>query len=68
VCTRKPADLGSPQDIVSDPGRFAIAAAFCPESNQTVPGKGWNIILRAYGPLEPWFDKTWQPGEIEVMK
>uniref|UniRef100_I2Q5F0 DUF1254 domain-containing protein n=1 Tax=Desulfovibrio sp. U5L TaxID=596152 RepID=I2Q5F0_9BACT len=32
---------------------------------QTVPGKGWNVILRLYGPLEPWFDKTWRPGEIE---
>lgn len=30
---------------------------------QTVPGKGWNMILRLYGPLEPWFDKTWRPGE-----
>ena len=38
------------------------------ESNwiQTVPGKGWNVILRFYGPLEPWFDKTWRPGEIEL--
>ena len=34
---------------------------------QTVPGKGWFTILRLYGPLEPWFDKTWQPGEIELM-
>jgi hypothetical protein len=25
---------------------------------QTIPGKGWNATLRAYGPLEPWFDKT----------
>jgi hypothetical protein len=32
---------------------------------QTVPGKGWSILLRLYGPLEPWFDKTWRPGEIE---
>jgi hypothetical protein len=32
---------------------------------QTVPGKGWNVILRLYGPLEPWFNKTWRPGEIE---
>jgi hypothetical protein len=31
---------------------------------QTVPGKGWFTILRLYGPLEPWFDKSWQPGEI----
>ena len=37
------------------------------ESNwvQTVPGKGWNTLLRLYGPLQPWFDKTWRPGEIE---
>jgi hypothetical protein len=32
---------------------------------QTPPGKGWNTILRLYGPLEPWFNKTWWPGEIE---
>jgi hypothetical protein len=31
---------------------------------QTVPGKGWFPILRLYGPLETWFDKTWRPGEI----
>lgn len=35
---------------------------------QTIPGKGWFTILRLYGPLEPWFDKTWQPGEIEESK
>lgn len=32
---------------------------------QTVPGKGWFLILRLYGPLEPWFDKTWRPGDVE---
>ncbi len=32
---------------------------------QTVPGKGWFVILRLYGPLEPWFDKTWRPGDFE---
>ena len=35
---------------------------------QTVPGKGWFIALRLYGPLGPWFDKTWRPGEIELVK
>jgi hypothetical protein len=35
---------------------------------QTIPGKGWFVILRLYGPLEPWFDKTWIPGEIEQLK
>ena len=32
---------------------------------QTIPGKGWNTILRLYGPLEPWFDKSWRPGDPE---
>jgi hypothetical protein len=35
---------------------------------ETVPGKSWFVILRLYGPLEPWFDKTWQPGEIELLE
>lgn len=35
---------------------------------QTIPKKGWFMILRLYGPLEPWFDKTWRPGEIELQK
>jgi len=35
---------------------------------QTVPGKGWNVLLRLYGPLERWFDKTWKPGEFEEVK
>jgi hypothetical protein len=34
---------------------------------QTIPGKGWFMILRLYGPLEPWFDKSWRPGEIEMQ-
>ena len=34
---------------------------------QTIPGKGWFMILRLYGPLEPWFNKTWRPGEIEIQ-
>jgi hypothetical protein len=34
---------------------------------QTIPGKGWFMILRLYGPLESWFDKTWRPGEIELQ-
>lgn len=33
---------------------------------QTVPGKGWFVLLRLYGPLEPWFDGSWKPGDIEL--
>ena len=35
---------------------------------QTLPGKGWWIMLRLYGPLQSWFDKTWQPEEIEEIE
>jgi len=35
---------------------------------QTVAGKGWFVLLRIYSPLEPWFDKTWKPGEFELVK
>ena len=35
---------------------------------QTIPEKSWFIILRAYGPLQPWLDKTWRPGELELVK
>ena len=34
---------------------------------ETVPGKGWMVLIRLYGPLEPWFDRTWQPGEFELV-
>ena len=39
------------------------------ESNwlHTVPGKGWWTVMRFYNPLQPFFDKTWQPGEIEPL-
>jgi len=29
--------------------------------------KGWNILSRLYGPLQPWFDKTWRPGDFELV-
>lgn len=34
---------------------------------QTLPGKGWFMILRLYGPTEPWFDKTWRPRDLELQ-
>ncbi|PXX51568.1 Uncharacterized conserved protein [Pseudomonas sp. LAMO17WK12:I10] len=35
---------------------------------QTVPGKNWYAVLRLYGPLTPWFDKSWRPGDVELVK
>ena len=34
---------------------------------QTIPGKGWNTLFRLYSPLQPFFDKTWRPSEIEPI-
>ena len=49
---------------------FGPEAPIGKESNwiQTIPGKGYFVALRLYGPLEPWFDKTWRPGEIEAVQ
>lgn len=35
---------------------------------QSVSGKGFFVLFRLYGPLEPWFDKTWQPGDFELVE
>jgi len=34
---------------------------------QTAPGKGWNIIFRIYGPLEPWYEASWRPADPELV-
>ena len=35
---------------------------------QTMPGKGYNVLLRLYGPLEPWFNQSWRPGDFERQR
>ena len=35
---------------------------------QTIPGKGWHMLFRLYGPEQAWFDKTWRPSEIELVE
>jgi hypothetical protein len=43
-----------------------------PEANvnwiQSIPGKGWNMLWRIYGPTQVWYDKAWRPGEIELVE
>jgi len=34
---------------------------------QTVPGKAWFVLFRTYGPLEAWFEKTWQLNDFELV-
>jgi len=35
--------------------------------NQTAPERGWFVLLRLYSPLQTFFDKTWRPGEFELV-
>jgi hypothetical protein len=35
---------------------------------QTMPGKGWFMLLRLYSPLEPFFTKEWRPSEVELVR
>ena len=35
---------------------------------QTIPGKGWNVLFRLYGPLEPWFAGEWYPSDAVLVE
>ena len=35
---------------------------------QSMPGKGYFVCLRLYSPLEPFFDRSWRPSEVELVK
>jgi len=64
----------SPAAVASEDGSTTVyfapsKPAGAEEGNwiKTVPGKGWFMVLRLYSPLEPFFAKTWRPGEIEPV-
>ncbi len=35
---------------------------------KTIPGKGWFVYIRVYGPDQPAFDGSWKPGDFEEVK
>lgn len=35
---------------------------------KTIPGKGWFVYFRIYGPEKPAFDGGWKPGDFEEVK
>ena len=47
-----------PQPPAGDPVNFI----------QTVPGRGWNLLWRIYGPEQAWYDRQWRPSEIELVE
>ena len=34
---------------------------------QTIESRGWFVLFRFYGPTQAFFDKSWKPGDIEVV-
>lgn len=34
---------------------------------KTVPGQGWFILFRLYGPRESYFDKSWKPHDLVAI-
>jgi hypothetical protein len=63
------------KDIVTNPDGsvdvwFGPTAPGGHEKNwvQTVPGRGWCVLFRLYGPEQAWFDKTWKIGEFELVQ
>jgi hypothetical protein len=35
---------------------------------KTIPGKGWFVYFRVYGPEQAAFDGSWRPGDFEEVK
>lgn len=35
---------------------------------KTIPGKGWFVYFRIYGPEQPAFNGSWKPGDFEEVK
>ncbi len=66
----KPSVSSYDDPIVNDDGTvdlfFGPEAPAGKEKNwvKTIPGEGWEILLRLYGPLEPYFDGTWKPDDF----
>jgi hypothetical protein len=47
-------------------GMFVAELPAVRTGGQAVPRKRGFTPLRLYGALEPWFDTTWRPGEIQL--
>jgi hypothetical protein len=61
-----------PETVINDDGSCDVyIGPKKPEGKanwiQSIPGKGWNLLWRIYGPEQEWYDKKWRPSEIEEL-
>jgi len=68
--TQKPSISSYDQPAINSDGSvdiwFSPKAPEGKEKNwiKTLPGEGWFILIRLYGPLEPYFSDDWKPDDI----
>ena len=55
---------GQPSSCTSD--RRALDGREA-DGSRPLPGKGWFVYFRIYGPEEPAFDGNWKPGDFEAV-
>jgi hypothetical protein len=71
--TNIPAKSSADKLITNDDGSidlyFGPTAPAGKEANwvKTLPGRGWWVWFRLYGPTEPFFDKTWELPDFEKV-
>jgi len=59
---------GKRSNQINQPCEMIFAAGHEGNLVQTMPGNSWSALLRLYGPLEGWFDKTWRPSEVPMTQ
>jgi len=75
ACDQKSAGIDSTHPSVKANADGSVTTWFGPDAPagkegnwvQTLPGKGWNVLLRSYGPLQAWFNKAWKPEDFEEL-
>ena len=71
VPTRVHEEESARLDEIALPGAAWIGdrsiTAFSRGELRVLARSGWFTFFRLYGPLEPWFDKTWQTGDLELV-
>ena len=67
-------DSNSPDIKANADGSYTVWFAPTPRREKKVTGckpcrvRDYNVLLRLYGPLKPFFDKTWMPGDLELVE
>jgi hypothetical protein len=70
MTTPIPPSITTPESVDTRIGTLKFFDGFPDDSTvqRVYDNLDFSILLRLYGPLHSWFDKTWQPWEFELVK